>query len=108
MGRTSASDQIFFFFSFRACSQLGDDPSDPEDFSGFGGNVRGFPNPGTLQDLERWTEDSFWLDLLSVTSPSSAERFRERSLAFKADGLRPGNRLTFSPLVPKDIRVRRL
>lgn len=26
---------------------------------------------------------------------------------FRADGLRPGNRLTFSPLVPKDIRVRR-
>lgn len=108
MGRTLAPDQIFFFFSFRACSQLGDDPSDPEDFSGFGGNVRGFPSPGTLQDLERCTEDSFWLDLLSVISPSSAERFRERSLAFKADGLRPGNRLTFSPLVPKDIRVRRL
>jgi hypothetical protein len=43
--------------------------------------VRGFPSPGTLQDLERWTEDSFWLDLLSTCSPSSAERFRERSLA---------------------------
>lgn len=28
---TLASDQIFFFFSFRACSQLGDDPSDLED-----------------------------------------------------------------------------
>lgn len=55
----------------------------PEDFSGLGGNVRGFPSPGTLQDLERWTEDSFWLDLLSVTSPSSAERFRERSLAWE-------------------------
>lgn len=55
----------------------------PEDFSGLGGNVRGFPSPGTLQDLDRWTEDSFWLDLLSVASPSSAERFRERSLAWE-------------------------
>lgn len=27
---TLALDQIFFFFSFRACSQLGDDPSDLE------------------------------------------------------------------------------
>lgn len=53
----------------------------PEDFSGFGGNVRGFPSPGTLQDLERWNADSFWLDLLSASSPSSAERFRGRSLA---------------------------
>lgn len=53
----------------------------PEDFSGLGGNTRGFPSPGTLQDLERWTAESFWLDLLSASSPSSAERFRERSLA---------------------------
>lgn len=53
----------------------------PEDFSGLGGNTRGFPSPGTLQDLERWTADSFWPDLLSTGSPSSAERFRERSLA---------------------------
>lgn len=53
----------------------------PEDFSGLGGNVRGFPSPGTLQDLERCTADSFWLDLLSTGSPSSAERFRDRSLA---------------------------
>lgn len=45
--------------------------------------MRGFPSPGTLQDLDRWTEDSFWLDLLSVASPSSAERFRERSLAWE-------------------------
>lgn len=53
----------------------------PEDFSGLGGNTRGLPSPGTLQDLERWITDSFWFDLLSVGSPSSAERFRERSLA---------------------------
>lgn len=58
-GRTSVTSQTFFFFSFRACSQLGDDPSDPEDFSGFGGKARGFPSPGTLQDLERWNADSF-------------------------------------------------
>lgn len=76
------TSQTFFFFSFRACSQLGDDPSDPEDFSGLGGKARGFPSPGTLQDLERWTADSFWLDLLSAGSPSSAERFRGRSLAW--------------------------
>lgn len=43
--------------------------------------MRGFPSPGTLQDFERWTADSFWLDLLSAGSPSSAERFRGRSLA---------------------------
>lgn len=53
----------------------------PEGFSGFGGKARGFPSPGTLQDLDRWNADSFWLDLLSTSSPSSAERFQGRSLA---------------------------
>lgn len=28
-------------------------------------------------------------------------------VTFRAEGLRPGKRLTFSPLVPKDMRVRR-
>lgn len=60
---------------------LRDQVTHPEDFSGLGGNVRGFPSPGTLQDLERWTAGSFWVDLLSAGSPSSAERFRGRSLA---------------------------
>ena len=55
----------------------------PEDFSGLGGNARGFPSPGTLQDLDRCTADSFWLGLLSAGSPSSAERFRGRSLAYE-------------------------
>lgn len=60
---------------------LRDQVTHPEDFSGLGGNARGFPSPGTLQDLERWTAGSFWVDLLSAGSPSSAERFRGRSLA---------------------------
>lgn len=52
--------------------------------------MRGFPSPGTLQDFDRWTEDSFWLDLLSVASPSSAERFRERSLAWATQKKKDG------------------
>lgn len=53
----------------------------PEDLSGLGGSAWGLPSPGTLQDLERWITDSFWPALPSMGSPSSAERFRERSLA---------------------------
>lgn len=58
----------------------------PEDFSGFGGNTRGFPlTLAILHDLERCT----WASLAGVCldslceSPSSAERFRPRSLAWK-------------------------
>lgn len=52
----------------------------PEDLSGLGGSAWGLPSPGTLQDLERCI-DSFWPALPSEGSPSSAERFLERSLA---------------------------
>lgn len=53
-----------------------------------------------------------WMDRWKCWVPGRQARWLgcvlNDHVTFKADGLRPGKRLTFSPLVPKDFRVRRL